>query len=61
VPTWLPKIPTDIFDGQPLRYGRLERGYVVYSVGPDRLDDGGTEKPKKGSVKSWDVTFTVER
>jgi hypothetical protein len=61
VPTWLPKIPTDIFDGQPLRYRRLERGYVVYSVGPDRIDDGGKEKPKKGPVKSFDVTFTVER
>jgi len=61
VPTWLPKIPTDIFDGQPLRYRRLERGYVVYSIGSDRLDDGGTEKPKKSSAKSWDVTFTVER
>jgi hypothetical protein len=61
VPTWLPKIPADIFDGQPLRYRRLDRGYVVYSVGPDRLDDGGQEKPKKGPVKSFDVTFTVER
>ncbi len=61
VPTWLPKIPTDIFDGQPLRYRRLERGYVVYSVGSDRIDDGGKEKPKKGPVKSFDATFTVER
>jgi hypothetical protein len=61
VPTWLPKIPTDIFDGQPLRYRRLDSGYVVYSVGPDRLDNGGKERPKKGNVKKFDLTFTVER
>jgi hypothetical protein len=61
VPTWLPKIPTDIFNGQPLRYRRLERGYVVYSVGPDRLDNGGRERPTKGPEILFDVTFTVER
>ena len=45
--------PTDPFDGQPLRYKKLAKGYVVYSVGEDGKDDGGDEKK--------DITFTVER
>jgi hypothetical protein len=44
---------TDPFDGQPLRYKKLAKGYVVYSVGEDGKDDGGDEKK--------DITFTVER
>jgi hypothetical protein len=31
----------DPFDGQPLRWRRFEQGPVVYSVGPNRKDDGG--------------------
>lgn len=55
---------TDPFDGQPMRYKRLEKGYVVYSVGADGEDNGGRERP--ASVKSddkthYDITFTVER
>jgi hypothetical protein len=43
----------DPFDGQPLRYKKLAKGYVVYSIGEDGKDDGGDEKK--------DITFTVER
>ncbi|MGA2137821.1 MAG: hypothetical protein ABSH14_03065 [Verrucomicrobiia bacterium] len=34
-------LPTDPFDGRPLRYKRLPRGYAVYSVGEDAADGGG--------------------
>jgi hypothetical protein len=35
-------IPADPFDGQPLRYRELpEGGYLIYSVGSNRRDDGG--------------------
>ncbi len=35
-------IPTDPFDGQPLRYRKLPAdGYVIYSVGNNRRDDEG--------------------
>jgi hypothetical protein len=61
VPTLMPGIPSDPFDGQPLRYRRLEQGYAVYSVGADRTDDGGKEKPKKSGSGPFDVTFTVRR
>lgn len=53
IPAYLAAIPIDSFDGQPLRYKKLPKGYVVYSVGVDGKDDGGDEKK--------DVTFTVER
>jgi hypothetical protein len=63
VPTFLPAIPTDPFDGKPLRYKTLTKGYVVYSVGDDREDNNGTEKDSKGvsNVPGTDITFTVER
>jgi hypothetical protein len=53
VPAYLATIPVDPFDGQLLRYKKLAKGYVVYSVGEDGKDDGGDEKK--------DITFTVER
>lgn len=37
----LKAVPVDPFDGQPLRFKRLEDGLVVYSTGPDRTDDNG--------------------
>lgn len=35
-------IPLDPFDGKSLRYRRTKEGAVVYSVGVDQKDDGGT-------------------
>ena len=64
VPTFLTEAPTDPYDGRPLRYRKLERGYVVYSVGADLTDDGGKERPrrKRGQEEPpCDITFIVER
>ena len=61
VPEFLASIPADPFDGQRLRYKRLPSGFVVYSIGPDRVDDGGKERFQRGPQKNFDVTFTVER
>jgi hypothetical protein len=41
IPGDLSAIPTDPFSGHPLLYKRWPDGYSVYSVGPDRQDDGG--------------------
>jgi hypothetical protein len=60
VPKYLEAVPTDPFDGKPLRYRRLEKGYMIYSVGPDRMDNGGAEREGRAAA-GWDVTFTVER
>jgi hypothetical protein len=64
VPQFLSAVPADPFDGQPLRYHHLEKGYVIYSIGSDGEDNGGRERP--ANVKSTDrthyyITFTVER
>jgi ABC-type Na+ efflux pump permease subunit len=42
VPAYLQAIPIDPFDGQPLRYRRRPNGAVIYSVGFDLVDNGGT-------------------
>jgi hypothetical protein len=65
VPTYLDAVPKDPFDGSEFRYKKLESGFVVYSVGEDKIDDGGQERlpfgeRKKGS-STWDITFIVER
>ncbi len=58
LPDTLPdSAPLDPFTGQPLRYNKLEKGYVVYSVGEDEVDNGGTE----GYGPGTDITFMVER
>jgi hypothetical protein len=63
VPDYLDAVPKDPFDGNELRYKKLEVGFVVYSIGEDLIDDGGKEKPtgKKEKGETWDVTFIVER
>ena len=48
VPTYLPEIPHDIVNGQPLRYRRTEDGnFLLYSVGWNGKDDGGKPEPAK--------------
>jgi len=41
VGTFLKNVPTDPFDGQPLRYQLRGDGFVIYSVGVNGVDDGG--------------------
>jgi len=64
-PAFLKFSPADPFDGKPLRFKRLARGYVVYSIGSDGTDDGGVERKeiKKSTDRllPFDITFTVER
>lgn len=43
VPKYLPRVPIDPFDGKPLRYKRLQRGFKVWSVGENMKDDGGVK------------------
>lgn len=64
VPQFLSAVPVDPFDGQPLRYHRLTKGYVIYSVGRDGHDNGGHERPsdaKSSDKTEYDITFIVEQ
>ena len=47
VPQFLPAVPTDPFDGQPLRLKANEEELVFYSVGANRKDDGGVENEER--------------
>jgi hypothetical protein len=61
VPQFLSKVPLDPFDATLLRYRRLDDGVVVYSIGPDGEDNGGTfdkDPNKQGTdvgFRLWDV------
>jgi len=57
VPDFLPEVPTDPFDGEPLRYLVAEDGYLVYSVGPDGTDHGG----QGDETGQPDLVFRVQR
>jgi len=61
VPKYLEKVPIDPFDGKPLRYKRLEKGYTIYSIGEDGEDNGGVPKDKVPKGANYDWPFTVER
>ena len=67
VPSFLPAVLSDPYTGQPLKFKKLPKGYVVYSVGPDGQDDGGKEQPTNWAKiplnrrNGYDITFTVER
>lgn len=64
VPEYLQDVPEDPFDGVPLRYQRLDGGFIVYSVGWDRIDDGGRAQlplKERKPDETYDIAFTVER
>jgi hypothetical protein len=60
VPTFLESVPIDPFDSKPLKYKKLDPGFVIYSIGEDRQDDGGKERGPDRK-KPNDATFIIER
>ena len=63
VPRYLKQIPVDPYNGASLKYERHNLGFVVYSIGKDGVDDGGTErarKPRGQEEPNYDLTFIVE-
>ncbi len=52
----------DPFSGKPLRY-RIEpkKGFLLYSIGPDKVDDGGTTVYRDTSLGSGDIVFLFSR
>jgi len=54
VPEFLPAVPADFMDGQPLRYRLNADGtYTLYSIGDDGKDDGGDPRPKETIRSHW--------
>lgn len=60
-PRFIESVPLDPFDGKPIRYKKLDKGYVVYSIGEDCVDNGGTERTPENRKEEHDLTFIVER
>lgn len=58
-PVFLPSILNDPFDGKPLRYRPLEKGFVVYSIGEDREDNQGELETRENYLD--DVLFRILR
>jgi hypothetical protein len=56
MPVYLDEVPIDPFDGRPLRLTIKSDRWIVYSIGPDLVDDGGVDMVNgKG-----DVIFTLK-
>ena len=66
VPDYLPSVPIDPMagDGRPLGYHPNTKPAVVYSVGVNGIDDGGTSlAPASGAASQWqmpDAVFPLE-
>ncbi|MBN1764623.1 MAG: hypothetical protein JW860_05145 [Sedimentisphaerales bacterium] len=64
-PNFLEAVPVDPFDGKEIKYKKLDKGYMVYSVGEDMIDDEGMaeELDSDGWVlrQEVDIIFKVER
>src|SRR5262249_29944856 len=59
-PEFLKAIPLDPFDGQPLRYRCVADGVIIYSVGPDGVDDGGNiQRQKPTNEPGTDLGFQL--
>jgi len=50
-------IPVDPFDGKPMKLKRIERGPVIYSIGPDMKDGDGAPFDRK--EKTGDIIFQL--
>lgn len=67
VPEFLEAVPQEPFDGRPLRYVTDDKGYTVYTIGEDGVDNGGlskaqmAEKTGQEDPEEFDWPLTVRR
>ena len=59
VPTYLKQVPADPYEGKPLRLRRTDDGIIVYSIGPDRADNGGTLDRENPVAPGTDLGFQL--
>jgi hypothetical protein len=60
VPQFLAAAPEDPMDGRPLKLRPRQKGFVVYSIGGDEIDNGGLETSRAATGRG-DDTFVIER
>jgi hypothetical protein len=56
-PEFVHILPRDPFDGKPTRFTLADEGCVIYSIGPDLIDNQG--RPLKWPDQSGDIRFVV--
>lgn len=56
-PELITVVPRDPFDGEPIRLRRTNGRLVIYSIGPDMADDGGTPFDKE--EQTGDIAFEL--
>jgi hypothetical protein len=49
----------DPFSGKPLKYRRIENGFLIYSFGADRIDDGGVTRQDNPEAKTYDEAIRI--
>lgn len=59
VPDFIDSVPTDPFDGQPMRLAVTEKGIVIYSIDEDLVDDGGLVERQSTRPYFRDVGFLL--
>jgi hypothetical protein len=57
VPKYLDVVPTDPFDGHPLRLAIKNNQWIIYSVGPSLIDHGGVESNYRNK---GDIIFALK-
>lgn len=57
VPKYLESIPNDLFTDKPLRYRLTDKGYLLYSVGVNGVDDNGLKE--EGGVGADDLSVRM--
>jgi hypothetical protein len=57
VPDFIAFVPLDPFDGKPMRLKKTDGKIVIYSIGTDGIDDGGT--PFDPETRKGDITFEL--
>ena len=57
VPQHLAAVPLDPFGDGPFRYTRSSGGFVLYSIGPNGIDDGG----KRAEREEGDLVYSLPR
>jgi hypothetical protein len=59
VPGYLDAVPLDPFDGRPVRYRLADGGVIVYSVGPDGVDNKGRLASKNPNEPGTDLGWRL--
>ena len=59
VPAYLKKVPLDPYDGKPIRLRAVPDGLLVYSIGPDRQDNGGAINRRTPDAPGQDIVFQL--